>query len=203
MSVGCNDNDITRDKPLYIREFQTYLRSIAAHDRRITSIAVDGIYGPETTAAVKAFQVAYQLPVTGTVDRATWTAIYQVYLEFFRLASPPRTVDPFPSADYVVRRGETGDLVYMIQIMLDSISHEFTNLLPVSLTGVYDEDTAQAVRRLQTIRDLKPDGRTDKTTWDALTDTYNASRPHKNIPSVPQPLDSSAQEEELPSEGGA
>lgn len=39
--------------------------------------AVDGVYGPETTAAVEALQRAHGLPVTGTVDAATIEALQQ------------------------------------------------------------------------------------------------------------------------------
>jgi peptidoglycan hydrolase-like protein with peptidoglycan-binding domain len=37
--------------------------------------AVDGVYGPETVAAVEALQKAHGLPVTGTVDKATEVAL--------------------------------------------------------------------------------------------------------------------------------
>ena len=37
--------------------------------------AVDGVYGPETVAAVEALQTAHGLPVTGTVDKATADAL--------------------------------------------------------------------------------------------------------------------------------
>ncbi len=37
--------------------------------------AVDGVYGPETVAAVEALQTANGLPVTGTVDKATADAL--------------------------------------------------------------------------------------------------------------------------------
>lgn len=36
---------------------------------------VDGVYGPETVAAVEALQTAHALPVTGTVDKATAEAL--------------------------------------------------------------------------------------------------------------------------------
>lgn len=39
--------------------------------------AVDGVYGPETVAAVEALQSANGLPVTGTVDKATAEALQQ------------------------------------------------------------------------------------------------------------------------------
>jgi len=38
------------------------------------SIAVDGIFGPNTKNATTAFQVAVALPPTGTVNRDTWKA---------------------------------------------------------------------------------------------------------------------------------
>jgi peptidoglycan hydrolase-like protein with peptidoglycan-binding domain len=37
--------------------------------------AVDGVYGPSTVAAVQALQKAHGLPVTGTVDKATASAL--------------------------------------------------------------------------------------------------------------------------------
>lgn len=36
---------------------------------------LDGIYGPETAASVRRFQQVWGLPVSGTVDRATWEAL--------------------------------------------------------------------------------------------------------------------------------
>lgn len=39
--------------------------------------AVDGVYGPETVAAVEALQTANGLPVTGTVDKATSEALQE------------------------------------------------------------------------------------------------------------------------------
>jgi SpoIID/LytB domain protein len=41
----------------------------------IKRVGTDGIYGPGTIKAVKAFQTSAQLPVTGVTDRATWEAV--------------------------------------------------------------------------------------------------------------------------------
>jgi peptidoglycan hydrolase-like protein with peptidoglycan-binding domain len=42
-----------------------------------SGLAVDGLFGPETLAAVQRFQAAHGLPVTGTSTPATWEAILQ------------------------------------------------------------------------------------------------------------------------------
>jgi cell wall-associated NlpC family hydrolase len=47
----------------------------AALDRGGAKLAVDGVYGPATTAAVKAWQSAHKLPVTGVTDLATWQTL--------------------------------------------------------------------------------------------------------------------------------
>ena len=36
---------------------------------------LDGVYGQDTLAAVRSFQVSSQLPATGVVDEATWQAL--------------------------------------------------------------------------------------------------------------------------------
>ena len=55
-----------------IRSLQTMLRVIAQHDPAHPDIIPDGIYGPETVAAVSAFQQLHALPVTGITDQNTW-----------------------------------------------------------------------------------------------------------------------------------
>ena len=39
------------------------------------SIAVDGVFGPQTDAAVKAFQTSKGVPANGIVDADTWKAL--------------------------------------------------------------------------------------------------------------------------------
>ena len=77
-----NDADFYIGKP--IRSLQTMLRVIAAADEAIPQVVPDGIYGVNTTAAVREFQRQYDLPVTGQTDNATWNQIVAV----FTLSSP-------------------------------------------------------------------------------------------------------------------
>ena len=45
-------------------------------------IWVDGIYGPQTASAVRAFQRAHGLPVSGQVDATTWSALFRSGVTF-------------------------------------------------------------------------------------------------------------------------
>ena len=52
----------------------------------IPGLSIDGIFGPKTREAVEAAQTRFGLPVTGTVDRATWQRLYDEYLGIARTA---------------------------------------------------------------------------------------------------------------------
>lgn len=69
-----------------VRTIQTQLNRIAEAYTAIPRIAVDGIYGPQTANAVRAFQRIFNLPETGVVDRATWYRISFIYVAVTRIA---------------------------------------------------------------------------------------------------------------------
>ena len=48
----------------------------------LPGIWVDGIYGPQTESAVRAFQRAHGLPVSGQVDARTWSALFRSGVTF-------------------------------------------------------------------------------------------------------------------------
>ena len=104
--------DVYKRQTLYIREIQNWLRALSFSDERIPLIGVDGIYGPETTEAVRAFQEIAGLPATGEVDKTTWDAIYIAFLSATGAdRNPPSSVLQFPSPDYVVMPGDSGRCV--------------------------------------------------------------------------------------------
>ena len=63
----------------HIFDLQTFLRRIQRDQGYARPIAADGIFGPETAAAVRDFQRQNGLPVTGTADYDTWTAVFRAY----------------------------------------------------------------------------------------------------------------------------
>ena len=70
-----------------IQEYLSYISTVVP---AIPALDTDGVFGPETTAAVIAFQNIYDLPPTGVVNEQTWDTIVSVYreLRFGMLRTP-------------------------------------------------------------------------------------------------------------------
>lgn len=152
----------------HVRELQEYLRALSTTDERYPLLGVDGLFGPETTEAVRVFQQTTNSPVTGTVQRADWERIVREYGDLLLQIVPARTIAPFPYPTFVLRSADRDPLVYILQVMLGELGSE-----PLAVTGVYDAATEAAVRRQQLAADLLPTGEVDRITWDYLAALYN------------------------------
>lgn len=69
-----------------VRQMQEQINAIAQAYPAMPTIAVDGIYGPATKAAVRKFQSIFGLPETGIVDYPTWYKIQEIYVAVTRIA---------------------------------------------------------------------------------------------------------------------
>lgn len=159
----------SEQKKQHIRELQTYLHAISFFNERIPRIIPDGFYGRDTAIAVRAFQRDYGLPDTGNTDAATWNKIVSVYREL--LYANPIAYNAFPAPDHVLRPGDSGLLVYIIQAMLDNIGAAFDNMPRTPVSGSYTSDTAEAVRNFQRRSGLIQNGNVDSGTWNMLVRT--------------------------------
>ncbi|MCK1794699.1 amidase [Streptomyces sp. XM4193] len=107
--------------------------------------AVDGAFGPTTTAAVKAFQTAKGLSADGTVGKQTWTALLSA-------GDKP-----------TLKQGSSGAAVSRVQRALTAALGK-----TVGIDGSFGPATDQAVRDYQTARGLGVDGAVGNETWTAL-----------------------------------
>jgi peptidoglycan hydrolase-like protein with peptidoglycan-binding domain len=62
-----------------VRQLQYMLEVLSNYIPEIPPVAIDGIYGSATRAAVLASQRRFRLPETGTVDATLWNHIYDQY----------------------------------------------------------------------------------------------------------------------------
>jgi len=101
-------------------------------------IVADGIFGPQTSAAVSDRQSAEGLPVTGAIDPPTWIHLVRT-----------------------VRRGDTGDVVRAVQ----SVPPASVAAPPLTVDGVFDSETESYVEFLQGLYGLTRDGVVGRQTW--------------------------------------
>ncbi len=66
-----------------VRVLQEYLDFIADYFPEIPSVTPTGYFGPQTLAAVEAFQQVVGLPVSGLVNAVTWGAITDLYSDLY------------------------------------------------------------------------------------------------------------------------
>ncbi|MBE7032114.1 MAG: hypothetical protein E7401_04025 [Ruminococcaceae bacterium] len=162
------------DDAANVYELQTYLRYISRYIDGIPQINPDGIYGPETIDAVKAFQRKNGLPPTGTADYETWTRIVEVYDDLSRQKGLPHLVSVYPLEIPHLKEGDNFEEIYVLQIMLRRIAKIFKNITMPELTGIYDEKTREAVRDFSWLYGKESSSTVDRELWNILTDTYNA-----------------------------
>ena len=155
-----------QQKKEHIRELQSYLYGISLFDKRVPQVMPDGVYGSTTADAVKAFQRAYGLPVTGETDTSTWDRIAAIYRDY--LEGAPAAYHVFPSRSFRVQEGDSGELTYIIQAMLWKAAAWYDNMPRVRVCGEFDSATAAAVSFFQGCCGIGESGVVDCTTWNML-----------------------------------
>ncbi len=117
--------------------------------QRLLGITADGVFGPKTRAAVRAFQRQNGLVVDGVVGPQTWGALTSG--KSGGTAAPARS-------DRTLERGDRGARVAKLQA-----------LLGITADGVFGPGTEAAVRAFQRRNGLVVDGVVGPQTWGALT----------------------------------
>ena len=169
-------NDFERDA---ILNTQTYLRHLTFHDERLGeqgSIPLDGIWDSATRDALIKFQETRGLPVTGTVDRATWELLKAEYDKSIAENSPPAMLSLFPRypSGFVIKQGDRGYLAATVNFLLNQLErlYFFPNL-PTEFSDIYGDDTAAAVQEFQKRNGIPITGNVDRETWDAMAVQHN------------------------------
>lgn len=158
-----------------IENLQTYLRQLSYHDKTIKAPPIDGVFDTDTKQSLMDFQTSKGLSPTGIADQALWELLYATYRTSIAQNSPPVRMEIFPllPLDEEFKQGDRGFVVTAVQWMLRELESKFGFLLPIQVTGTYDEITTEAVRNFQKQNGLQPSGILNRLTWNEITDQYN------------------------------
>ena len=119
---------------------------------------ITGSFGSETTDAVKRFQAAENLNVTGTTTKETWITLFE------KTAILTRAVLNKPT----LRLGDEGPYVSELQRDLKQLM-----FYDGIIDGVFGNKTLEAVKAFQINNKLTADGIVGRQTWSALIYLYS------------------------------
>lgn len=151
-----------------IHDLQTFLRTLLPE----RGLGIDGIYGPETKAAVAEFQSRQGLPTTGITDEDTWETLKSAYLEEGIRRAPAEPLLIILQPGQVIEKGSTNLHLYLVQGMLLALGQLDPELPRPEVNGTLDDRTAQALQFLQKLTGLDETGTLDKNTWRHLSKQY-------------------------------
>lgn len=150
------------DKRAAVFAVQSLLRN-AGYD-----VKPDGIFGEETARAVRAFQSASGVTPSGRVD------LYTFELLVLAAESPAayKCVSAVPKLleGGRISPGEESNVVIIIQAMLRELESVYD--FEIEVNGVYDSNTENAVKDIQRVYGLTPNGIIDASTWNVLVEEY-------------------------------
>ena len=135
-------------------------------------------FGEATTEnAVKEFQKIFNLPVTGTVDKATWYKIKYVYTSVKKLSdlySEGLTKDEATFLyDDELEYGDTGIEVEYIHYYLDAIAFLDSDIPRLKTNSVYGDNTVTMVKAFQNKYKLPVTGKFTYSDWKVLKNAYD------------------------------
>ncbi len=137
---------------------------------------VDGIFGSQTEASVRAFQEIFGLTPDGIVGSATWYALVRLYTAVTSLSELRSLGQQFYDISWSypnsLQSGDTGDKVRHLQYMLSVLSAYIQNIPPVEVDGIFGPSTRDAVLAAQRWFGLPQTGAVDEATWDEIYDQF-------------------------------
>lgn len=136
-----------------------------------------GVYDEETFNAVKKFQEIFALPVTGSVDKATWYKIKYVYTSVKKLSDLYSEGLTEKEATFLYEDeldyGDTGIEVEYIHYFLNAIAFLDPDIPSLKTNSVYNDNSVTMVKAFQKKYNLPVTGVFTFRDWIVLKEVYN------------------------------
>lgn len=161
-----------------VRTIQRELNRIGSNYPSIKKIPdTSGIFESTTEAAVKQFQKIFNLAQDGIVGKETWYKIKYIYngiKGLSELYSEGITLNEIERQySNVLKRGDTGNGVKVLQYYLNFLGEFNPNLPPIAVDGYFGQETYDAVLAFQNLYGLDVDGIVGRDTWNMIQNAYN------------------------------
>lgn len=171
------------DKGEDVKVIQMQLNRIRKNYPGIPEITNEsGEFNEATKNAVKVFQKIFNLTQDGVVGKKTWYKISQIYVGVKKLAELHSEGEKLPLPDKVptniLRVGAIGDEVKVAQFLLKVIGAFYENILPIEITGNFDQAMVEVVKSFQSEFGLDADGIIGPKTWSKLIEVYKSLEPY-------------------------
>ena len=164
LSIGMQSDEVSM--------LQYYLAVIGAYYEAVTPVEITGYFGEQTERSLKSFQRVFGLPQTGVADRATRNDLYRAYRGIADTVKPEYTaVALYPGT--VLKEGDSGESVRIIQEYLTLIHGTYSNIPAVNNTGYFGPVTKQSVTEFQRTFGITPSGLIGAITWDRIAGVYS------------------------------
>ncbi len=154
----------------HISELQQRLYDVSFVDEKIPIIISDGIYGKETSQAIKAFQHSDNLEATGETDGETWSAI----MDYCQTQKNPISVSVIPKK-FILSADTNKDIIYIIQVMLNRLGEDYNNFPQITINGIYSDEMKEALAFFSKISDIDFN-QFDVNSWNMLSLMFNARK---------------------------
>ena len=137
-----------------------------------------GIYDEETVNSVKKFQEIFNLPITGSVDKATWYKIKYVYTSVKKLSDLYSEGLTSNEVTFLyedeLNYGDTGIEVEYIHYFLDAIAFLDPDIPRLKTNSIYNDNSITMVKAFQSKYGLPVTGVFTYRDWKVLKDTYDS-----------------------------
>ncbi len=164
---------------------QAQLNRISDNYPAIKKLTVDGVFGSNMESSVKTFQKIFNLTADGIVGKSTWYKISYIYVAVKKLAELTSEGEALESGGYpgyVVKRGDRGLNVNIIQFYINQVAIYVSTINPVVIDGIFGAGLEKQVKNFQNYFNLTADGKVGPLTWNKMQRIWESIKNGVNMP---------------------